>query len=119
MTNDISLILLWLYSWTKTYDDISEDLHDLLDELNDFKNALVKLSSVFTNQTDALNRKAHSYSSLRCNTILKIVHMDHIIWRTTIWRTTVALKRILGLYHAKECDEVDLDKQIANLGIDF
>ena len=40
--------------------------------------------------------------------------MDHIILRTT-----VALKRILGLYHAKECDEVDLDKQIANLGIDF
>ena len=32
------------------------DLHDLLDELNDFKNALVKLSSVFTNQTNALNR---------------------------------------------------------------
>lgn len=31
----------------------------------------------------------------------------------------VALKRILGLYHAKECDEVDLDKQIANLGIGF
>ena len=31
----------------------------------------------------------------------------------------VALKRILGLYHAKECDEVDLDKQIANLGFDF
>ena len=31
----------------------------------------------------------------------------------------VASIRILGLYHAKECDEVDLDKQIANLGIDF
>ena len=31
----------------------------------------------------------------------------------------VASKRILGLYHAKECDEVDLDKQIANLGIGF
>ena len=33
--------------------------------------------------------------------------------------TKVVSIRILGLYHAKECDEVDLDKQIANLGIDF
>ena len=35
------------------------------------------------------------------------------------WIAKVASIRILGLYHAKECDEVDLDKQIANLGIDF
>ena len=93
-------------------------MHDLLDELNDFKNALVKLSSVFTNQTDALNRKAtKNYSNFKFIQVQYYAILLHSEIQHGIGK--VALKRILGLYHAKECDEVDLDKQIANLGIGF